>query len=44
MTHPVLTALGLSDNESGTYLGRGEWSATRDAGAPLFAERSLFRD
>ena len=32
MTHPVLTALGLSDNQSGTYLGRGEWSATRDAG------------
>ncbi|OGT57113.1 MAG: aldehyde dehydrogenase [Gammaproteobacteria bacterium RIFCSPHIGHO2_12_FULL_63_22] len=32
MTHPVLTALGLSDNESGTYLGHGEWSATRDAG------------
>ena len=32
MTHPVLTALGLTDNESGTYLGRGEWSATRDAG------------
>ncbi|MFY2764553.1 aldehyde dehydrogenase family protein [Arenimonas sp. MALMAid1274] len=32
MTHPVLTALGLSDNESGTYLGRGEWSKTRDAG------------
>ena len=32
MTHPVLTALGLSDNESGTYLGRGEWSATNDAG------------
>jgi aldehyde dehydrogenase (NAD+) len=32
MTHPVLTALGLSDNESGTYLGHGEWSQTRDAG------------
>ena len=32
MTHPVLTALGLSDNESGTYLGRGEWSGTSDAG------------
>ena len=32
MTHPVLTALGLSDNESGTYLGHGEWSTTRDAG------------
>ena len=32
MTHPVLTALGLADNESGTYLGRGEWSSTRDAG------------
>src|SRR3546814_20366885 len=32
MTHPVLTALGLSDNESGTYLGNGEWSKTRDAG------------
>jgi len=32
MTHPVLTALGLSDHESGTYLGHGEWSKTRDAG------------
>ena len=32
MTHPVLTALGLSDNESGTYLGHGEWSTTTDAG------------
>jgi aldehyde dehydrogenase (NAD+) len=32
MTHPVLTALGLGDNESGTYLGRGEWSRTQDAG------------
>jgi aldehyde dehydrogenase (NAD+) len=32
MTHPVLTALGLGDNESGTYLGRGEWSKTQDAG------------
>jgi aldehyde dehydrogenase (NAD+) len=32
MTHPVLAALGLSDNESGTYLGHGEWSKTTDAG------------
>jgi aldehyde dehydrogenase (NAD+) len=32
MTHPVLTALGLSDQESGTYLGSGEWSKTSDAG------------
>lgn len=32
MTHPVLTALGLADTESGTYLGSGEWSPTRDAG------------
>ena len=32
MTHPVLAALGLTDQESGTYLGRGEWSKTRDAG------------
>jgi len=32
MTHPVLTALGLSETESGTYLGRGEWSETSDAG------------
>jgi aldehyde dehydrogenase (NAD+) len=32
MTHPVLTALGLTDSESGTYLGHGEWSKTRDAG------------
>jgi len=32
MTHPVLSALGLGAQESGTYLGHGEWSATRDAG------------
>jgi aldehyde dehydrogenase (NAD+) len=32
MTHPVLTALGLSDQESGTYLGSGEWSQTSNAG------------
>ncbi|RNF85007.1 L-piperidine-6-carboxylate dehydrogenase [Montanilutibacter psychrotolerans] len=32
MTHPVLTALGLNDTESGTYLGSGQWSATADAG------------
>ena len=32
MTHPVLKALGLSENESGTYLGHGEWSKTQDAG------------
>ena len=32
MTHPVLTALGLGDTESGTYLGNGEWSKTSDAG------------
>ena len=32
MTHPVLTALGLADNESGTYLGNGEWAKTSDTG------------
>jgi aldehyde dehydrogenase (NAD+) len=32
MTHAVLTALGLTDNESGTYLGSGQWSTIRDAG------------
>ena len=32
MTHAVLSALGLRDTESGTYLGNGEWSGTRDAG------------
>lgn len=32
MSHPVLAALGLQPTESGTYLGHGEWSATRDAG------------
>ncbi|MFT3806546.1 aldehyde dehydrogenase family protein [Arenimonas sp.] len=32
MSHPVLSALGLSATESGTYLGQGEWSQTRDAG------------
>ncbi|GAB3355009.1 L-piperidine-6-carboxylate dehydrogenase [Lysobacter tyrosinilyticus] len=32
MTHPVLTALGLTDNESGTFLGNGQWATTKDAG------------
>jgi len=32
MTHSVLTALGLTESESGTYLGSGQWSATDDAG------------
>ena len=32
MTHPVLTALGLTDHESGTYLGHGEWSKATGAG------------
>ena len=32
MAHPVLTALGLTAVESGTYLGNGEWSKTSDAG------------
>lgn len=32
MSHPVLEKLGLSAVESGTYLGNGEWSPTRDAG------------
>ena len=32
MSHPVLTALGLTAEESGTYLGNGEWSKTTDAG------------
>src|SRR5690606_40653201 len=32
MTHAVLTALGLTENESGTYLGNGEWSQATGAG------------
>ena len=28
----ILSALGLGDAQSGTYLGHGEWSTTRDAG------------
>ena len=32
MTHSVLTALGLGDNQSGSYLGNGEWPKTADAG------------
>lgn len=32
MTHPVLSAAGLSNSESGTYLGSGQWSNTTDAG------------
>lgn len=33
MSHAILTALGLSNEQSGTYLGQGEWSKTTDAGA-----------
>ena len=32
MSAPMLKALGLSKNNSGTYLGNGEWSKTTDAG------------
>ena len=32
MSAPILMALGLADVESGTYLGKGEWSKTADAG------------
>ena len=29
MSHEILTALGLGQSHSGTYLGQGEWSKTR---------------
>jgi aldehyde dehydrogenase (NAD+) len=32
MSHTVLSALGLAADNSGTYLGNGEWSKTTDAG------------
>ncbi|HET8898542.1 MAG TPA: aldehyde dehydrogenase family protein [Rhodanobacteraceae bacterium] len=32
MSHSILQALGLTDTNSGTYLGNGEWSKTADAG------------
>ncbi len=32
MAASILKALGLSDVESGTYLGNGEWAKTNDAG------------
>ena len=32
MSHEILTALGLGNAQSGTYLGQGEWSKTTDAG------------
>ena len=32
MSHPVLAALGLGDEESGTYAGRGEWCNAPAAG------------
>jgi aldehyde dehydrogenase (NAD+) len=32
MSTPILKALGLGPNNSGTYLGHGEWSKTTDAG------------
>ena len=33
MSAKILAALGLTSNESGTYLGRGQWAATSDAGS-----------
>ncbi len=32
MSHAILSALGLADSNSGTFLGNGEWSKTTDAG------------
>ena len=32
MSAPILKALGLTETNSGTYLGHGEWSKTDDAG------------
>ena len=32
MSHPVLDKLGLAATESGSYIGKGEWSKTTDAG------------
>ena len=32
MSHRILSALGLAEVNSGTYLGHGEWSKTTDAG------------
>jgi len=32
MSHAILSALGLGAEQSGTYLGQGEWSKTTDAG------------
>ena len=32
MSHAVLSALGLSADNSGAYLGNGEWSTTTDSG------------
>jgi len=31
MSHEILKALGLGNEQSGTYLGQGEWSKTTDA-------------
>ena len=33
MSHAILSALGLHGEQSGSYLGQGEWSKTTDAGA-----------
>ena len=30
--HDILKSLGLSADNSGTYLGHGEWAGTQDAG------------
>ncbi len=33
MSHSILSALGLAETHSGSYLGQGEWSKTTDAGS-----------
>jgi aldehyde dehydrogenase (NAD+) len=33
MSHAILKSLGLDGDQSGSYLGQGEWSKTTDAGA-----------
>ncbi|MCI0670075.1 MAG: aldehyde dehydrogenase family protein [Myxococcaceae bacterium] len=35
MSHTLLTALGLSDRNSGTYLGNGEWSQTSSSAGDI---------
>ena len=46
MSHAILSALGLADTNSGTFVGNGEWSKTTDGGVlePVNASPVIIED